>query len=70
MIKEIILFLFNSRSDRNPRIIKKTINLGSCHCRCCGKIMDEPVFYLGEYWDKPHLVLYMIENKEVINGEK
>ena len=28
------------------------------------------MFYLGEYWDKTHLVRYMKENDCVINGKK
>ena len=32
--------------------------------------MDEPVFFLSQYWDKPHLVLYMSENQNIVNGSK
>jgi hypothetical protein len=39
-------------------------------CRCCSNLMTEPVLFVGDFWEKPHLVLYMRENKHIIDGEK
>ena len=72
---KVVPFLLNLTRDwnqkRQPQIEQKFKDKKTGYrCRCCSKIMTEPVLFVGEYWDKPHLVLYMRENNYMINGEK